>query len=294
MTIIDAHVHLWHQDGERCPNQPWLQGSLPPYDGTAERLIEWMDRAGVTAALNVQVPWYREDNRYYHEMAAKFPGRLALVGVLDPALPDAPARLKRLVREQGAGGFRIHFNEPGRREQLLSGKCDPVLAMAGELGVPVQCLARMPDMPTIQRSAAAFPGTSFIIDHLGHPDLSEKPPYLSSADFFRLGAVRNVYVKVSLLCDHSKENYPYPDVQEFVRHAIHRFGASRLMWGSNFPMIPEVRTDQPVDYKRSLELVREHWPWLGEQQKQWILGKTALSLWKFPSLQQQINPNVTN
>jgi len=59
MTIIDTHVHLWHQDRERYPSKLWVQGALQPHDGTAERLVDLMDRVGVTAALNVQV-----DNRY--------------------------------------------------------------------------------------------------------------------------------------------------------------------------------------------------------------------------------------
>ncbi len=281
MTVIDAHVHLWHQDGVRFPNRPWLDWTLPPLDGTGERLVLLMDEAGVAAALNVQVPWYGEDNRYHHDRAAAFPGRFALLGVIDPAVADAPDRLHRMLREELAQGVRIHFNEPGRREQVLAGACDRLLATAGELGVSVQCLARMPDMPAIRRAARASPTTTFIVDHLGHPNLAESPPYPSAAGFFELAQLPNVFVKVSLLCDHSRLSYPYPDVQDYVRRAIDVFGANRLMWGSNFPLIPEVRTAEPVDYKRSLDLVRHDWPWLDDDDKEWILGKTAMSLWKF-------------
>src|SRR5437667_10239552 len=34
MTIIDTHVHLWHQDRERYPSKLWVQGALQPHDGT--------------------------------------------------------------------------------------------------------------------------------------------------------------------------------------------------------------------------------------------------------------------
>ena len=285
-TIIDSHVHLWHQDSERYPNTPWVQGSLPKHDGTAERLVQLMDEVGVTAALNVQVPWYGEDNRYYHEMASKFAGRLSLLGVVDPVLADAPAKLDRMLREEGAQGLRIHLNEPGRRQQVQHGSCDPVIALAGELGVPVQFLARMGDMEVVRRCAEKHSRTAFVVDHLGMPDLTERPPYPSASGLFALGDLPNVYVKVSLLCDHSRECYPYPDVQEFVRHALGTFGAQRLMWGSNFPLVPELRTDEPVNYRRSLDLVRQEWLWLDEEDKDWILGKTAVSLWKFPAAQR--------
>jgi len=279
MTIIDAHVHLWHQDRTRYPARPWVQGDLPPHDGTFERLVSLMDAAGVGAALNVQVPWYAEDNRYHHEADERFPRRLALLAVIDPALADASDRLESLARNERAQGFRIHFNEPGRRDALAQGAYDPILGRAGKLGVPVQCLARMHDLLAIRRAAEAFPSTKFIVDHLGHPDLTEPPPYPSARDFFALGALENVYAKVSLLCDHSRREYPYSDVQDFVRRTIDAFGARRLMWGSNFPLIPEVRIQEPVDYRRSLDLVRQDWPWLEDEDRAWILGKTARTLW---------------
>jgi L-fuconolactonase len=284
MIVIDAHVHLWHQDDRRYPTRPWVQGNLPPHDGTAERLIPLMDQAGVAAALNVQIPWYGPDNRYHHESAQKFHGRFALLGVLDPSLPDAPERLERMGRLEGAQGMRIHFNEPGRREAVLEGVFDRLFESAGRNGAPIQFLAWMADMAAIARAAEAFPGTKFISDHLGHPDLSEKPPYRSASGFFALARLPNVYVKVSKLCDHSRGEYPYPDVAEYVRRTIDAFGPERLMWGSNFPLIPEVRTEQPVDYRRSLDLVRAEWRWIDARAMEWIVGKTALSLWKFPGL----------
>src|SRR5262245_36667248 len=98
--IIDSHVHLWHQDAVRYPHRPWLGMPLPPHNGTGDRLIELMDRAGVAVAINVQVPWYGEDNRYHHDVDRRFPRRTALLGVIDPALRDAPDRLERMVRSE--------------------------------------------------------------------------------------------------------------------------------------------------------------------------------------------------
>ncbi len=279
MPIVDAHIHLWHQDATRYPNKPWVMGTLPDIDGTAERLVAAMDEAGVDWALNVQVPWYGEDNRYHRDVVARYPGRFALLSVLDDLeSEDAVQRLDRQVREEGSLGFRIHFCEPGRREQALAGVFDPLLARSGELGTVVQLLSWMEDLPAIRRMAEAFPQTVFVIDHLCHADVTEGPPFASARPLFELGRMDNVYMKVSLLCDLSAMDYPYPDVQAFVQELLQHWPARRLMWGSNYPLIPEVRTEQPVDYKRSLELVRSDWPWLAEQDKEWILGRTAETL----------------
>lgn len=279
MEIVDSHVHLWHQDSTRYPNKPWIQGPLPAIDGTAERLVREMDRAGVAWALNVQVPWYGEDNRYHRDACAAFPGRFKLLAVLDDLEgSDAVDRLERQVQEEGALGFRIHFCEPGRREQALQGVFDPLLRKSAELGTVVQLLAWLEDVPAIERMVRSFPDTVFVIDHLCHADVSEGPPYPSSRGFLELGRADNVYVKVSLLCDLSHQEYPYPDVQQFVQTMLEYYPPNRLMWGSNYPLIPEVRKDQPVDYVRSLELVRSDWPWLDASAREWILGRTAATL----------------
>lgn len=277
--IVDAHVHLWHQDSTRYPSKPWIQGPLPPIDGTAERLVELMDKAGVAWALNVQVPWYGEDNSYHRDACAAFPGRFKLLSVLEnPEAPDAPDRLERQVTAEGSLGFRIHFCEPGRREQALAGQFDHLLKKSAELGTVVQLLAWLEDVPAIQHMVRHHPGTIFVIDHLCHADVAEGPPYPSSRGFLDLGKADNVYVKVSLLCDLSHEDYPYPDVQQFVQTLLEHYPPNRLMWGSNYPLIPEVRKEQPVDYVRSLELVRSDWPWLDDSTKEWILGRTAQTL----------------
>src|SRR5262249_55780701 len=163
------------------------------------------------------------------------------------AAPGAPERLERMAAEESAQGIRIHLIEPDRADELQSGRLDPVLERAGRLGLPVQYLARMSHLGAVRRAAAAFPSTPMIVGPLGHPDLDEPAPYPSARPFFDLARLPNVYAKVSLLVDHSKRDYPYPDVADYVRRTIDAFGAPRLMWGSNFPLVPEIRTEQPVD-----------------------------------------------
>jgi len=44
-----------------------------------------------------------------------------------------------------------------------------------------------------------------------------------------------------------------------------------------------VRTEEPVDYRRALDLVRADWNWLSKRDREWILGRCAAALWKFPA-----------
>jgi predicted TIM-barrel fold metal-dependent hydrolase len=61
--------------------------------------------------------------------------------------------------------------------------------------------------------------------------------------------------------------------EEFFTRLIDRFGARRLMWGSNFP----------ATYDRSLndqfDLARQVLSFLPQEDQRWIFGETALTLW---------------
>ncbi len=47
------------------------------------------------------------------------------------------------------------------------------------------------------------------------------------------------------------------------------------MWGSNYPM----EMPDPT-YRQRLEAVRTELPFLTEEEREWILGRAALSLWR--------------
>lgn len=278
MTIVDGHVHLWSHDMTRFPTKEWqINGPsrLPAEDGTAEGLVERMDAAGVSYALNVQVPWYEEDNRYHHDAVARFPGRFAFLAVLDLDTPGAAGRLEQMVAEQGAQGFRIHLIEPGRADEVIYGKHDGLLETARRLEVTVQFLARVDHTPAIVHTTRRFEGVRVVIDHLLHPNPERGPDYAEWREFFDLGAYERAYVKVSCQVNHSRAAYPHADLHGFTQRVLERYTPQRCLWGSNYPLIPA-----DVPYDRILAIVRDELPGLAGDDLEWVLGRTAMSLWQ--------------
>ena len=275
MMIFDAHVHIWADDRSAYPQVPGL--AKPEHvKGSVEWLLREMDANGVSGALLVQVPWYGEDNRYIVDSRRRYPGRFAALGYLpDPLAASAPDKLAYHYHEQGLRGVRIHLDQPSVVSGLAEGRADALLRHARELGVPVQFLNRIPEQhEIIYRVARRFPEVIFVNDHLGHPRLSEGYPYPSSRSFFACGELPNVYAKVSLHHQLSRQDYPWADVAEYQKLTLEAYGAQRLMWGSNYPMfMPE------PSYSQRLDVVRRGLPFLGDEERAWILAKTALSLW---------------
>ena len=280
-AVFDTHVHIFAPS--RYPFAAGQTGPAVPY-GDAEHLIALMDAAGVAAALLVQTPWLGLDNRYLVESMQRYPGRFAALGYFDhPAAPAAPAELERQYHEDRFRGLRLHLANSSRGfvdderviGELLSGAVDPLFQQARRLGVPVQFLNRVSNSHVIVTIADRYPDLTVVVDHLGHPLVAEAPAFPSSAPLFSLAERPNVFVKVSNHVLSSRQPYPWADLHGYQRRLLDAFGPRRLMWGSNWPM------DTPqLGYAERLAAVRDELTFLEGEEKEWLLGRTAYSLWQ--------------
>lgn len=273
--LIDAHVHIYADDRAIYPHLVGKERPITP-SGSVETLLDLMERNSVSGALLVQAPWYGEDNRYFVATMRRFPERFAALGYLpDPLEPEAPEKLAYQYHAEGFRGIRIHLLDDRIVAGVAVGHADALIRRAGELRVPVEFLNRTPERHhLILVLARRFPEVVFINDHLGHPRIGEGYPYAASEAFFACGALPNVYAKLSLHNLLSLEAYPWGDLSEYQRMTLAAYGARKLMWGSNFPM----QMPKPP-YRERLDAVRAALSFLTADERTWILGGTACSLW---------------
>ena len=103
-------------------------------------------------------------------------------------------------------------------------------------------------------------------------------PKMNGDAIFELASYRNVFVKFTTggLYGISDEFYPYKDTLPFFKRLCEAFGSRRIMWGSDYPPV-----QNREGYLKSLDFIRKEVEWLTDNEKDWILGKTALKLWNF-------------
>ena len=79
-------------------------------------------------------------------------------------------------------------------------------------------------------------------------------------------------------------DYPYPEAQALIEDFRNRFGAERMMWGSDMPNVERFCT-----YRQSLDYVRRYCDFLGAREKDLILGGNAARLYGLPRRQEPSN-----
>jgi len=112
--------------------------------------------------------------------------------------------------------------------------------------------------------ARRVPEVTFVLDHLGKPDVRNQgfQPWANELD--ALAALPNVFAKISGLTTeaHWKDWQP-TDLAPYLRQAFDTFGPERLMFGSDWPVMTLA-----TSYQRWIETVQTHLPFSKEQD--WI------------------------
>jgi len=271
MTIVDTHLHVWTNDYAKYPMEG---GKQVKEDGTAEFLIDTMNKAGVDKAVIVQPIHYLFDNSYVSDTMKKHPGKFAGIGLVNHFEPGAPERLEKLVKDHGFSGLRIHLARPPQASDWVRPDQDAIWKKAEQIGSSFIIYGPANLLPAVEPIIARFPKVKVALDHNGGAPRDEESPYPVLKSILALSKYPNVYVK---LTPHKhKEPFPYKDTHRIFKAFVETFGAKRLMWGTNFPGVM-----RETGYTPALELFSKHLEFLTKEDKDWILGKTALGIYNF-------------
>ena len=235
--IVDAHHHVWDPAARR---HAWLDG-LPALNrafGPAdfERASE---PARVTASVLVQVLASTEETEEFLALAAG-PGPIAgVVGWTDltsPAVGDEIARLRALPGGERLAGIRhLVQDEPDpnwlRRPEVRRG-----IRAVGAAGLAYDLLVRPHQLPAAVAVAGELADVRFVLDHGAKPDIAsgELEPWASRIG--ELAARPNVGCKVSGLVTEAGPDWRPAQILPYIDQLADRFGAARLMFGSDWPV----------------------------------------------------------
>jgi hypothetical protein len=268
MEIVDAQIHATHRG--------------------LEPTIAIMDAVGVDAAILDDWPPTRTKldggiNRYTYpfaeEAVSRFPVRFAYVVRFDPNDPEVDELVGQLRQSPGRLCARI---ASGLDFKIMRERGHGrVLSAASKHAVPVMIYPG-DQHETLASYVQSFDKVQFIIDHVGMGvERAALPGQLESTieQLLTYAKYPNVAVKWGHAPRLSREPFPYRDLLVQLRRVIDAFGVKRLMWASDFTVTTDSHT-----YAESLFCLRCS-ELLSEGDKEWVLGRSARELLKWPRTQ---------
>ncbi len=239
MRIVDA----------RCTIGDGRYASLSPDD-----LVRQLDELGVEAAVvgppdRCLAVYNREGNDLVRAASVRHPGRLVGFATVNPWYGAAAVEELRRAAADGLAGLILH--PPRQGFMLVDEVADPVLELAGELGLPVYVGTGTPAyaLPLqLTEVARRHPRVRFLLGHMGHSDF-----WIDSIPAAAIAA--NVFAEVSYKQPHA------------IREAVATLGAERVVYGS----------DAPFNAMR-LELEKLREAGLADREQELVAAGTLLSL----------------
>ncbi|MGY3534732.1 amidohydrolase family protein [Bradyrhizobium sp. USDA 4452] len=221
---IDTHAHVFHRGLKLAPGRRYA----PDYDAPLALYLQQLDQNGITNGVLVQPSFLGTDNSYLVECLKATNGRLRGIAVVDVAVT---ADELRALDRAGIAGIRL--NLVGQKlPDLASGEWTALLAEIRALDWQIEIQRNAGDLATLAPKLLDQ-GVKVVLDHFALPDpkLGADDPGFQSV--LKLGATRNVWVKISA---------PYrngPAGEAFAKQAYpllrNAFGVDRLLWGSDWP-----------------------------------------------------------
>ena len=146
--------------------------------------------------------------------------------------------------------------------------------MADELQLIVSLACGPRQMPTVASLAQRFPDTPFLVHHLGRV-MAEPLDEPGLHALLQAASQPNIHVKLSGFGYALTRGWDFPcaPTQDVVKALYGRFGASRLCWGSDYPV-----SQRYLTYQQTLEIVRTHCQFIPQSDMRQVLGGTFRSL----------------
>lgn len=233
---IDAHFHCWQL---ARGDYGWLSAALAPIyrDVTVS---DWQARSaphGVTGGVLVQAAPTGAETGFLLAQAEANPAVLGVVGWVDLAAADAPARIETLARHPRLKGLRPMLQDIIDPRWILQPALAPALRAIADCGLVFDALVKSIHLPHILTLAGRYPDLRLVIDHAAKPDIAagEWQPWADA--MARLALETGALCKLSGLTTEAGRTPAPGAVQRWAEHVLACFGASRVVWGSDWPVL---------------------------------------------------------
>ncbi len=271
---IDAHFHCWQLARD---DYGWLTPALSLiYRDVA--VSDWQAQSaphGVTGGVLVQAAPTEAETGFLLAQAEANPAVLGVVGWVDLLAADAPARIQMLVRHPRLKGLRPMLQDIDDARWILQAALAPALRAMSDCGLVFDALVKSVHLPHIVTLAGRYPDLRLVIDHAAKPAIAagEWQPWADG--IAQLAMETGAMCKLSGLLTETGHSPPPGAVRPWGEHVLACFGPSRVVWGSDWPVL-----ELSSSYAQWWDETQQQLAHLSAQEQAAIMGGNARRLYR--------------
>lgn len=279
--IIDAHQHFWRVDRG---DYDWLTPAAGDLyrDFAAADLAPLLARTNIRGTVLVQAAATEEETHYLFELAHKHAFVKGVVGWTDFAAADAADRIAQL-KNAGAGklkGLRPMIQDIADPDWVQEPRLDAAFDAVIAHDLVFDALVRPRHFNALKKRLQRHPQLRTVIDHGGKPDIAHAGFDLWALHLERVAQETEAYCKLSGLLTEAAPGATIDDLAPYVDHIFACFGAERVIWGSDWPVV-----NLASNYFAWLDMARALVARCAPNADAAVFGGTAASVYRLDSPQ---------
>lgn len=234
---------------------------------------------GITGTIVVEAERSLEETLWLSEIAANDDLIRGVVGWAPLTDPDIASELEQRAHLPKLRGIRHPIHDEADDQFLLREDFNRGIAALKQFNLRYDILIFEKHLPQTIQFVDRHPDQVFIVDHIAKPRIRDRALSPWKDNLCELARRQNVYCKLSGMVTEADWRawtdeclHPYIDV------ALEAFGPTRLMFGSDWPVVTLASS-----YKRWWETVRNTLGRLSSSEQKWILSRTAIQAYGLTS-----------
>ena len=277
--IIDSHHHFWHPArgdyGWMPENDAIISRPYSPAD-----LAQYLDALSVSATVLVQAAPTTAETEYLLGIADATPHVAKVVGWIDFEDSSQREALQRLAAHPKFSGVRPMIQDLDDDNWMLRDDVQWAYQAIIDLNLTFDCLGFPQHLQNFHTLLTRYPTMRAVIDHCMKPILTDhtETNFANWAEgMSKLAKDTNVFCKLSGLVTEADDGWTIDSLRPYTDHVLAAFGASRVMWGSDWPVV-RLR----CEYDEWFAVARELTADLSAEDQKAVLGGTAKRFYGLP------------
>lgn len=271
---VDSHQHFWRLSrGDygwlNATDFPKISREFLPGD-----LAPLLSAANIDKTVLVQAAPTIAETAFLLELARATPFIGGVVGWVDFDGPDAASQIARLSEESKLVGLRPMIQDIADFEWMLRPELAPALDALQRSDLCFDALVKPRHLPALREFLDRHPKLAVVIDHGAKPDIAGLGHELWAMLMRDIARNTTAMCKLSGLVSEAGPGWSAQGLKLYVDVLLENFGPSRLMWGSDWPVLNEVG-----DYAGWLAAAETLTKQLTKSEREQIFGGTAANFY---------------